>query len=327
MIGRRAALTGLALVLTAPRALGQAKARPRRVGVLRLGRRPSDGERLASTLAAALRELGYIEGRNLLIDTRFAEGDADRLPVLARDLIELGAEVIVAVGSTAASKAREATSTVPIVMYANVDPVALGFIDQLGKPTGNLTGVLIAPDGSLAAKRLWLLREAVPNARRFALLAPEADPNFDFQIRESIAAAAAAGVMLTIVGDRRGDYERSFEEIAGAGIEAVIVGAHSFFIEDRRAIIDLAGRYRLPAVYEWAEQVRDGGMMSYGASRVERYQRVAAYVDRLLKGAKPSDLPFEQPAALRTVLNLKTVGALGLRLPDTLLARADEVIE
>lgn len=327
MIRRREVLSGLAMAIWAPPAFAQTGARMRRVGVLRPGRRPLDNDLPIARLTAALSELGYVEGQNLQLDHRFSDGELDRLPALARELVAGGADVIVAVGSSAAIRAREATTVVPIVVFANVDPVALGVVDQLGKPTGNVTGVLIAPDGTLAAKRLWLLREAIPQARRFALLAPEADPSFVLQISETSAAAVAAGVALTVVGDRRGDYARAFQEMADAGAEALVVGAHTFFVRDRGAIIDLATRHRLPAIYEWAEQVRDGGMMSYGASLTERYQRVAAYIDRLFKGAKPSDLPFEQPAALRMALNLKTVDALGLRLPDSLLARADEVVE
>ena len=329
MIGRRAALSGLALVLTAPRALGQAKARPRRLGMLWPGRRPPDGDIQITSFASALHELGYIDGQTIIIEYRFAEGELERLPILTRELLAAGVEIIVAIGASSTLAAHATTTTVPIVMSASVDPVALGVVGQLGKPIGNVTGVLISPDGSLAAKRLWLLQEAVPKARRFALLAPEADPTFNLQVRETMAAAAAAGFTLEVAGDRRGDYQRAFEDMIAAGTEALVVGSHSFFFltRDRRAIIDLAAHFRLPAIYEWVEQVRDGGLMSYGASRTERYQRVASYVDRLFKGAKPSDLPFEQPAVLRMTVNLKTADALGLRLPDTLLARADEVIE
>lgn len=327
MIGRRETLSGLALVLPALPALGQASARPRRVGVLRPGRRPEDGDIQIIGLASAFRDLGYIDGQTIIIDNRFAGGEFDRLATLAQELLAAGAEVIVAIGASATLAARAATKTIPIVMFANVDPVALGVVDQLGKPVGNLTGVLISPDGSLAAKRLWLLGEAVPKARRFALLAPEADPAFSLQVRETMAAAAAAGFTLEVAGDRRGDYQRAFEDMIATGTEALVVGSNSFYVRDRHTIIDLAARFRLPAIYEWAEHVRDGGLMSYGASLTERYQRVARYVDRLLKGAKPSDLPFEQPSVLRTVINLKTADALGLRLPDSVLARADEVIE
>ncbi len=327
MIGRRETLSGLALVLAALPAPGQASVRPRRVGVLRPGRRPADGDIQIVGLVSAFRDLGYIDGQTIIIDHRFAGGEPDSLATLAQELLAAGAEVIVAIGASSTLAARAATKTVPIVMFANVDPVALGVVDQLGKPVGNLTGVLISPDGSLAAKRLWLLGEAVPQARRFALLAPETDPAFSLQVRETMAAAAAAGFTLDVAGDRRGDYQRAFEDMIARGTEALVVGSHSFFVRDRRTIIDLAARFRLPAIYEWAEHVRDGGLMSYGASLTERYQRVARYVDRLLKGAKPSDLPFEQPSVLRTVINLKTADALGLRLPDTLLARADEVIE
>jgi putative tryptophan/tyrosine transport system substrate-binding protein len=327
MIGRRAILLAPAIALGASALRAQSAAQPRRIGVLRPGARPPEDDVQIAGLTAALRTLGHVVGRSIVIEHRFAEGQLERLPMLARDLLNQGAEVIVAVGSSAALAMREATPSIPIIMFANVDPVALGIVDRLGRPLGNVTGVLIAPNGTLAAKRLWLLREAVPQATRFALLAPEADPSFALQVRETSDAAVAAGLALTVVNDHRGDYRKSFDEMVAAGAQGLVVGAHQFFVRDRRAIIDLAGSHRLPAIYEWAEQVRDGGLMSYGASLNERYQRVAIYIDRLLKGAKASDLPFEQPAALQTVLNLKTAGAMGLRIPDSLIARADEVIE
>jgi putative ABC transport system substrate-binding protein len=171
------------------------------------------------------------------------------------------------------------------------------------------------------------LSEAVPQARRFALLTPDADPAFSLQVRETQDAAATVNLDLLVIGDGRGAYLKAFQQMAALGTGALIVGAHQFFVRDRRSIIDLAARFHLPAIYEFAEQVRDGGMMSYGASLTERYTRLAFYVDRLLKGVKPRELPFEQPASLQTVINLKTVAALGLRLPDSLIARADEVIE
>jgi putative ABC transport system substrate-binding protein len=172
-----------------------------------------------------------------------------------------------------------------------------------------------------------LLKEAAPQAARFALLAPEADPAFAFQIREMRDAAALAAIDLVIVGDRGGDYAGAFAGMSRAGVEALVVGAHQFFVRDRREIIALAERHRLPAIYEWSHQVADGGLMSFGASLTERYRRLAAHVDRILKGARPADLPFEQPAALTTVVNLKAARAIGLQLSPAFLARADEVIE
>ena len=317
MIGRREILGGLAVALTAPAALGQSTARPRRLGVLRPGRRPLGDDAQVAGIARALRDLGYVDGQNLVIDARYGEGAFERLTPMARELLDAKADILLAVGSAAALAAREASKTTPILMYANVDPVALGLADRLGKPLGNVTGVLISPDGSLAAKRLSLLREAVPKAKRFGLLAPESDPNFALQIQETAKAAEAAEVSLTVVTVQGRDYRKAFDSIAESGVEALVIGAHQFFNQDqdRQEIIALAALRRLPTMWEWGLQAREGGLMSYGADLAERHQRVANYIDRLLKGAKPSDLPFEQPAALRMALNLKTAAAIGLRLP------------
>jgi len=327
MIARRAILAAGAFLIANAGSRAQTPARPRRIGVLRPGLPSPEDDAAVSGLERALRDLGHDVGRSLIIDYRYARGELERLPELARALLHDRADVLLVVGTAAALAARDATKVVPIVMFANVDPVRIGVVDSLGRPTGNLTGVLIAPDGSLAAKRLSLLKEAVPQARSIALLAPEGDLNFRQQIAETRAAAAVADVALFVVGDRGGDYLAAFEEIAATGADALIVGAHQYYVRDRRTIIDLAARNRLPAMYEWPDQVREGGFISFGADLSERQRRVAVYIDRLLKGARPSDLPFEQPAALGMTINLKSARALGLRIPDSLLARADEVIE
>jgi putative tryptophan/tyrosine transport system substrate-binding protein len=324
MIGRRALLASLGFLAAAP---ALAQARPRRIGVLRPGLRPRDDDPSIDGLVTALNALGYEVGQTLIIDHRYAEGRTERLPTLARELLQAGAEALLAVGTSAALAAREAAPATPIVMFANVDPVRLGIVDTIGRPTGNITGVLIAPDGSLAGKRLFLLKEAVPAAERFALLAPSQDAQFDVQVAETRAATAGAAVTLRVVLDRDGDYKGAFAEMVAGGTQALIVGAHQFFVRDRLPIIALAAVHRLPAIYEWPLQVKAGGLMSFGADLAERQRRVAAYLDRILKGAKPSDLPFEQPAALSTVINLRTAQAMDLKLPPALLARADEVIE
>jgi putative ABC transport system substrate-binding protein len=325
MIGRRAMLA-LGATLLAEASLAQG-ARPRRIGIVRLSARPQAGDIQIAGLVEAFRALGLAEGSAILTENRFADGDLARLPALMDELLASGVDVIVAVGTAATDAARRATASVPIVAFANVDPVAAGLADQLGRPTGNVTGVLIAPDGTLAAKRLALLREAVPLASRFALLAPANDPFFALQIRETEAAAAALGVALAVVPVRPDGYGAAFEVIARGGAQALVVGSHQFFVRDRRTIIAAVERLRLPAMYEWRHQVEDGGMMSFGADVRERYARLAAYVDRILKGARPADLPFEQPAALRLIVNIKAARAIGLELPPGFLARADEVIE
>ncbi len=325
MIGRRAVLAGGMAVLTRP-SLAQG-GRPRRVGIVRLSTRPPETDIQFAGLGEAFRAAGLVEGSAIVIDNRFADGDTSRLPDILNDLLRGGVDIIVAVGTTVTDAARRATFTVPIVSFANVDPVAAGLADQLGRPTGNVTGVLIAPDGSLAAKRLSLLREAAPHATRIALLAPTGDPFFALQVRESEAAALAIGLDLIVVEVQREGYAEAFAEIERRRSQALLVGSHQFFVRDRLTIIAAAERQKLPTMFEWRHQVEDGGLMSFGADIRERYGRVAAYVDRILKGVRPADLPFEQPAALRLIVNIKAARAIGLELPPSFLARADEVIE
>jgi putative ABC transport system substrate-binding protein len=274
-----------------------------------------------------LRELGYVEGQNLLIERRYAEGKLDRLPGLARELVELQVDVIVPVGGAAIRAAKTATTTIPIVMFGGVDPVAAGFVTSLARPEGNITGILILPGDTLAGKKLELLKEAVPRAARIALLAPADDPRFRPAAQEAQKAASALGIKLVVVEVRGGDYARAFVTIAAERAAALFVGATPSFARDGKRIIELAASYRLPAMYEWPEQVEDGGLMSYGSAPNVLFRRVAAYLDRIFKGTKPGDLPVEQPTTFELVINLRTAKALGLAIPPALLLRADRVIE
>jgi putative ABC transport system substrate-binding protein len=274
----------------------------------------------------ALREMGYAPGRDLVVDMRYAGGRLDRLLDLARELVRLRPDVIVAISAASARAVKAATTTIPIVLYGNLDPIAAGLVKSLAKPEGNVTGVLIAPAGTLAAKKLELLKEAVPGATRIAFLAP-ADPGIKLQVQETRQAAATLGITLAITEVQAGDYEGAFAALAAERPGALFVGAHTFFVRERTRIIALAAKHRLPAMYEWPEQVEDGGLMSYGSSLPGTTRRVAAYVDRLFKGARVADLPVEQPAEFQFVINLKTARALGLTLPPSLVARADRVIE
>ncbi|SEA45937.1 putative ABC transport system substrate-binding protein [Variovorax sp. YR216] len=243
-------------------------------------------------------------------------------------MVQLSPDVIVAVGSSPVLALKDVTSTIPIVFLSNVDPIAVGLVPSLGRPGGNVTGVLIAPDGTLAGKRLEMLRELVPRATRFALLVPD-DPGFGLklQVQEAEKAASTLGVELKVVKVRAGDYDGAFETISAARPDGLLVGGHSFFVRDRKQIVDLAAKNRLPAIYEWPSQVRDGGLMSYGANDGETYRRLASYVDQICKGAKPSDLPIWRPSILHLVINLKAATALGITIPSSLLQRVDEVIE
>ena len=302
----------------------QPAARAYRLGMLRPTSRTALD--MSTAIPLALRDLGYVEGQNLMVDYRYAEGHLDRLPRLAWELVALKPDVIVAVGSGAVKAAKDATTTIPVVMYGNFDPVQLGLVKSLARPGANITGVLIAPHGTLAAKKLELLKEAVPRATRMALLIPD-DPNFRTQTAEVQQAATSLGIDLVVVQVRAGNFEEAFARLTAARVGALFVGATTFFMQDRKPIIDLAAKHRLPAIYEWPEQVIDGGLMSYGGNLSEMYRRIANYIDRIIKGAKPAEMPVEQPAKLQLVINLTTAKALGLDLPQSLLARADEVIQ
>jgi len=297
-----------------------------RVGFLRPGAPISVNEPQYVYFQRAFSELGYVEGRNLVLDVRYAHGDPKRLQALARSFVDDGFDLVVAVGSPAARAMKETSATLPIVVFGNFDPLALGLVSSLARPGGNLTAVLMAPDGTLAGKRLQLLRELVPQAVRIGLLAPD-DPAVRMQVQETRQAAQALRVELAVVTVRGGGYAAAFEELSRQRVAAVVVASHQYFVTDRAAIIDLAARHGLPAMYEWREQVADGGLMTYSTSLYGVYQRVANYVDRILKGARPAELPVERPTKFDLVINLKTARALGLTVPQTMLLRADEVIE
>jgi putative ABC transport system substrate-binding protein len=326
-VRRRRALALLFLgVLAAPSgAGGQVSARVYRVGILSVAApAPSDRASAAARLPLALRELGYVEGQNLLLEQRSAGGQHQRLPGLARELVHLRMDVIVAIGNEAIQAARDATKTIPIVMLGG-SVVARGFVASLAQPGGNITGVAIT-ETTLADKRLELLKEAVPLAIRIAVLSVAADFN-ETQLREAEKAAASLGVTLIVVQVRDADYERAFTRMVAERAQALLVLSSPILNRDRGRIIELAARHRLPAIYQWREHAEEGGLMAYGSNSGALQRRMAAYVDRLLKGARPAELPVEQPTVYELSLNLKTARTLGLTLPQTLLLRADEVIQ
>lgn len=308
-------------------AVAQTADRVYRIGILRPSPPPLASDDTARGIPDALRDLGYVEGRNLLIDRRYADGKPERLPALVQELLQAKVEVVIAVSSIAVQAVRKASATLPIVMYGNFDLVALGLVASLARPGGNATGVLIAPGGYLAGKRLELLRAAVPQATRFAYLGAPPDPSARLQLVETKKAGASLGIEVADVEVRNGDYARAFADLAAQRPEALFVAAHTLFLRDRAQIIQLAAQYKLPATYKWRAQVADGGLMTYSASLSWINQRLASYVDRLLKGAKPRDMPVEQPTKFELVINLKTAKALGLTIPRSLLLRADEVIQ
>jgi putative tryptophan/tyrosine transport system substrate-binding protein len=306
----------------------QPAARVHRLGILAPTEapRPADPRLATGSIPKYLEELGYVPGRTLILEQRYAAGRLEDLPAMARELVRLRVDAIVAIGSSATRAAKAATSVVPIVMLGNFDPVAIGLVKSLAKPEANVTGVLIAPAGTLAGKKLELLKESVPRATRIAFLTHE-DPGLRTQEKETQAAAAALRVTLALTRVRGNDYEAAFAAMMAGRPDALFVAASTYFVRDRKRIIELAARHRLPAMYEWPEQVEDGGFMSYGGDLGRTTRRVAEYVDRIFKGARPGDLPVEQPAELQLVINLKTARAIGLSIPPSLVARADRVIE
>jgi len=274
----------------------------------------------------AMRALGYVEGQTVAFESRSAEDDLDRLPRLATELVHSKVGVIVAVSRPAILAARQATNAIPIVMafWGTGGLTESGIVASLAHPGGNVTGVYMLA-AELDAKRLELLLEAVPKARNVGVLDPEAG----FTLADVHRVAETVGIQLHVmaVGRDREGYQRVFDSMANAGIEALLVPSFPRFFKDARLIIELAARRRIPAVYEWPSMAKDGGLMAHGPTFAELDGRVAAFVDRILRGAKPGDLPIEQPTRFELVINLKTARALGLTIPPTLLARADEVIE
>ena len=280
----------------------------------------------SSRLVESLRRRGYEAGRNLVVEQRFADARLERLPALARGIVALRPDAIVVIGSAAALAVRDTKTTIPTVFFGNFDPVRLGLVTALARPGGTMTGVLIAAQGTLAAKRLELLRDAVPGATRIGVLAPD-DPLFAPQLEEVRRAAQRMGVTLTVIEVKGGDYDRAFVLLSAAKVQALFVGGHTFFARDGERIIALAAKHRLPATYEWPEQAEDGGLMGYGADLDELYDRVAFLVDRVLSGVSPAALPVEQPTKAELVINLRTAKALGIAIPPAVQQRADRVLD
>ena len=273
-----------------------------------------------------LRELGYVEGKNIVIEWRFAEGKADRLAGFAAELVRLKVDVIVSGGSTATRAAKEATSTIPIVMAQDNDPVGNGFVTSLARPGGNVTG-LAALRSELSGKRLELLKEIVPKLSRVAVLGSSTNPGNAQSLKEVELAARAIGVQLQYV-DVRGpkDIETAFKEASKGRADAVLVLAGPVFNSPRSQVVDLAAKSRLPAIYDRRDFGEAGGLMSYGTNVVDLDHRAATYVDKIFKGAKPADLPVEQPKKFELIINLKAAKQIGLTIPPNVLARADRVI-
>jgi putative tryptophan/tyrosine transport system substrate-binding protein len=292
-----------------------------RIGFLRNGPPP---ETFIGGFRQGLRELGYVEGQNINIEYGLA-GSAEQLPDAATELVRRNVDVIIASGTPPVVAAKNATRTIPIVFVASIDPIATGVVASLARPGGNVTGfALISAD--LMGKRLELLREVVPGLSRVAVLSQAMNPGNAEYIGQAQLAAPALGLQLQIMAVRDpGDFERAFTEMRGAG--AVLQLDDVLFTTYRRQTVDLAAKNQLPVMYGTRLFVDAGGLMAYGSDIPDHYRRAATYVDKILKGAKPADLPVQQPTKLELVINLKTAKELGLTLPPSVLARADEVIE
>jgi putative tryptophan/tyrosine transport system substrate-binding protein len=275
-----------------------------------------------------LRELGWIEGQNIVIEFRSAEAQLDRLPTLAAELVRLKLDVIVATPTPAALAAKSATGTIPIVGVSLADPVGLGLIPSLARPTGNVTGVSYSVGADIFGKDLELLKEVAPKVRRVAVLSNPDSPAQPLIINNIKGAARSLALQLQLVEARGpGDFDRAFAAMARERAGALFVVTDPVFIPHRARLTSLAAQNRLPSIFTQRADVEAGGLISYGPSFADMYRRAATYVDKILKGARPANLPVEQPTKFELVVNLKTAKALGLHIPPSLLQRADEVIQ
>jgi ABC-type uncharacterized transport system substrate-binding protein len=319
------ALGFLMLPLTAE---AQQAMRVYRIGWLSAGPPPSTPTAQMQAFQQGLRDLGYVEGQNLAIEYRYGEGKAERLREVAAELVQLPVDVIVTVGASGTRGAQHATRTIPIVMTGNYDPVGQGFVASLAHPGGNITG-LSFQGTELPGKRLEILKETVPQSRRIAVLANPASPGYAPLLHNLTVAAEALKLSLHVVEvDRAEALDDAFAAMTRAGVDALVVFAEPQVITPQRGrIAALAATSRLPAMYDNKTYVEAGGLMSYGAHLPDIYRRAVTYVDKILKGAKPADLPVEQPTKFELVINLKTAQALEITMPPSLLLLADEVIQ
>jgi ABC-type uncharacterized transport system substrate-binding protein len=281
----------------------------------------------ARAFVQGLRALGYVEGQNLILERRSAEGRFERFGVIVAELVRLKVDVIVTSSDPMARAAKAVTTTVPIVMAAIIDPVGEGLVQSLARPGGNITGLTLAVGPEIEAKRLELLRAMLPRVSRVAYLGSKEDQDWERPHGKSVRTAAQAlGVTLVLAEFTPHQYTDAFTRISRARAEALFVSPSPAIYADRALIVDFATRTRLPSTFRYREAVELGGLMSYGDNVDDRFRRAAGYVDKILKGAKPADLPVEQPTMFELVINAKAAEALGLTIPQSLLLRAEEVI-
>ncbi len=325
-LSRAGFILTLALIAAPPAAEAQAPAKVPRIGFL-TSSSPTDLAGRLEAFRQGLRELGYVEGQTIAIEYRFGEGRPERLPALAAELVRLEVDVIVTGAPPAPEAARQATSTIPIVFAVTSDPVAEGLVASLARPGGNITGLAtMAPE--LVGKQLELLKEVAPKVSRVAVLQNPSHHGHPAMLRQAEGAARALGVQLHILQARTPpEIEAAFAAMRRQRAGGVLVLPDTLFLAQRTQIAALAAKSRLPAVYTLREHAEAGGLMAYGANSFLMYRRAATYVDKILKGAKPADLPVEQPTRFELVINMKTAKALGLKIPQSILIRADQAIQ
>jgi ABC-type uncharacterized transport system substrate-binding protein len=326
-------MTTLALIMTltlallvAPRATAQHATKVFRIGMLSVGSPSPEPHPNIEAFRQGLRDLGYMEGQHLVLEYRWAEGQVERLADLAAELVRLPADVIVASGTQASQAAQHATQTIPIVMTSSSDPVGTGLVASLARPGGNVTGLsLLSP--ALSEKRLALLKDALPGLSRVAIFWHGGHHAASLALHEMADTSRVLGVqLLSLEVQGAHDFERAFPAATQEGAEALIVLSSALFGAERKRLVELAIQHRLPTMFPYRPDAEAGGLMSYGPSLRALYRRAAVYVDKILKGVKPADLPVEQPMGFELVLNLKTAQTLGLTIPPTLLFQADDVI-
>jgi putative ABC transport system substrate-binding protein len=327
VIDRRAFIAGTLGLLAAPLAGAAQPAGRARIALLETS--APDPARVAwwDAFRQRMRELGWAEGQNVTYEARFAEGRIERLPALAAQFVKMKVDVIVTGGTMAAQAAKRVTTSIPIVMATGADQVGLGIVAGLARPGGNVTGVT-SLTAELTGKRLGLLKDVVPRLSRVAFLLVEGDASSGAGLRDAQAAAGALELFVSVFGVRRPyDFAKAFSEMARDRVEGVIIPSVAAYFGERKRIADLALKHHLPNIGGGREYTDAGSLMSYGVSYPEQFRRVAVFVDRILKGAKPADLPIEQPTNFALVINLKTAKVLGLTIPPSVLARADELIQ
>jgi putative tryptophan/tyrosine transport system substrate-binding protein len=328
-VNRRTFLCGLTLAtLSAPIAAeAEQTGKIARIGILLPGVATDPSEPYIGAFKQGLRDLGYIEGQNIAFEVRYAEGNVDSLPKLVTELLSLKVDVLVTAATRPTRAAKDATGTVPIVMADVGNPIAAGFVASLGRPGGNITGVSALSE-ELSTKRLELLKEAVPKVSRVGVLLDPTHPtnSLDFAKSESAAKALRLSLRPAHVTGRE-DLESAFSKMTQERVEALIVFVFETAYVHRLAVLRLIDRNRVPTIYPWREGADGGALMSYGVDFPQLYRRAATYVDKILKGAKPADLPVEEPRKLELVINLRSAKALGLTISQSLLLRADQIIE